>query len=53
VVAETILMYAAQADATELVKACLNHTPPLLDLASRIAEEARSIQLSTKTQLKR
>lgn len=48
---ETILLYAAQADATDLVKECLESQPPLLDLASRIAELALTIHVSTRKQL--
>jgi len=43
-------MYAAQ-PTRRIGQSVPESHPPLLDLASRIAEEARSIQLSTKTQL--
>lgn len=37
---ETILLYAAQADATPIIAQCLDHEPPVLDLAMQCANEA-------------
>ncbi|MET7354694.1 NACHT domain-containing protein [Streptomyces mirabilis] len=47
---ETILLYAAQADATSLVNACLQDTEDLtlLSLAVQCSEEGREISLSAR-----
>lgn len=48
---ETILLYAAQADATPIISQCLIHEPPVLDLAMQCANEALVIDQAWRNEL--